>query len=66
MNPSGKRWTEEEIKKWANTSLTKKSGEYLVVQHYQDNLFHYFAQVGKFWAYKMNSVIMHTMEEQNG
>lgn len=60
------KWTEEEIKKWANTPLTTKSGGYLVVQHYQDKLFHYFAPDGKLWEYKMNSVVMHNMEEQNG
>ena len=63
MNLSEKVWTEEEIKKWANTSLVTKNGEYLVVQHYNDKLFHYFAQNGKLWEYKMGSVVVHNMEK---
>lgn len=62
METPDRTWTEEEIKKWANTSQAKKSGEFLVVQHYADKLFHYFSQKGKFWIYKMSSVVFHTME----
>lgn len=58
-----RKWTEQEIKSWANTSQVTKSGGYIIVQHYKDKLFHYFAQAGaNFWAYKMNSVVFHTME----
>ncbi len=68
MNLSEKIWTEEEIKKWANTSMVTKVDGYLIVQHYQDKLFHYFSTnvTGKYWSYKMNSVVLHSVEEQNG
>lgn len=63
MNILDRSWTEQEIKNWANTSQVTKSGGYIIVQHYKDLMFHYFAQVnGKFWAYKMNSVVLHSME----
>lgn len=62
MNFSDRRWTEEQIKEWANTSSVAKTGGFLVAQHYKDKLFHYFAPVGKYWEYKMNSVTLHSME----
>jgi len=58
--------TEEDIKKWANTSRLLKREGVIMVKHYVDGLYHYFisSSDGKY-IYAMNSVKPY-YEESNG
>ena len=47
----------EAIRAWANTTVSKKIDEKLVVvQHHLDKLYYYFALDRGVWVCKMNSI----------
>jgi hypothetical protein len=52
-----KTYTEEDIKKWANTTVLLRQEGIIMVKHYLDNLYHYFVpNKAGLYVYAMNSV----------
>lgn len=48
---------EQDIRLWANTSLSKRvENNLLQVKHFQDGLYYYFEYVNGIWSCIMNSI----------
>ena len=55
--------TEDEIKKWANTTVLRRIGSIYAVKHFRSGLFHILTPCQGGWSEAMTSVDLKWLEE---